>query len=76
MWQTCDVIVASMDTAKRDPHREIVLGLDYDMLIVDEAHKLKNKKQRITSSSESCVKNIACCLPLRPYRTILKNCTI
>ncbi|MFD7525211.1 DEAD/DEAH box helicase [Paenibacillus chitinolyticus] len=44
MWQTCDVIVASMDTAKRDPHREIVLGLDYDMLIVDEAHKLKNKK--------------------------------
>lgn len=38
------MIVASMDTAKRDPHREIVLGLDYDMLIVDEAHKLKNKK--------------------------------
>ncbi|WP_068773758.1 DEAD/DEAH box helicase [Paenibacillus sp. FJAT-26967] len=44
MWQTCDVIVASMDTAKRDPHREIVLDLEYDMLIVDEAHKLKNKK--------------------------------
>ncbi|MVO98580.1 DEAD/DEAH box helicase [Paenibacillus lutrae] len=44
MWQTCDVIVASMDTAKRDPHREIVLNLEYDMLIVDEAHKLKNKK--------------------------------
>ena len=44
MWESCDVIVASMDTAKRDPHRDIVLGLDYDMLIIDEAHKLKNKK--------------------------------
>jgi SNF2 family DNA or RNA helicase len=44
MWETCDVIVASMDTAKRDPHRDIVLSLDYDMLIIDEAHKLKNKK--------------------------------
>lgn len=44
MWEKCDVIVASMDTAKRDPHRDIVLNLEYDMLIIDEAHKLKNKK--------------------------------
>ncbi|WP_127489902.1 DEAD/DEAH box helicase [Paenibacillus ehimensis] len=44
MWAANDVVVASMDTAKRDPHRDIVLGLEYDMLIVDEAHKLKNKK--------------------------------
>ncbi|MFX3633077.1 MAG: DEAD/DEAH box helicase [Candidatus Pristimantibacillus sp.] len=39
-----DVVVASIDTAKRDPHRELVLGHDYDMIIIDEAHKLKNKK--------------------------------
>ncbi|UQZ82739.1 RNA polymerase-associated protein RapA [Paenibacillus konkukensis] len=44
MWAQYDIIVASMDTAKRDPHRDIVLGMEYDMLIVDEAHKLKNKK--------------------------------
>lgn len=44
MWRQFDVIVASMDTAKRDPHRDIVLDMDYDMLIIDEAHKLKNKK--------------------------------
>lgn len=44
MWTQFDVVVASIDTAKRDPHRDIVLGLEYDMLIVDEAHKLKNKK--------------------------------
>ena len=39
-----DVIVASIDTAKRDPHRDLLLTSDYDMLIIDEAHKLKNKK--------------------------------
>ncbi len=39
-----DVVVASMDTAKREPHRELVLGTDYDLVIIDEAHKLKNKK--------------------------------
>jgi SNF2 family DNA or RNA helicase len=44
MWKECDVVVASIDTAKREPHREIVLDMEYDMLIVDEAHKLKNKK--------------------------------
>jgi SNF2 family DNA or RNA helicase len=44
MWKQCDVVVASIDTAKREPHRDIVLGMNYDMLIIDEAHKLKNKK--------------------------------
>ncbi|WP_141505750.1 DEAD/DEAH box helicase [Paenibacillus luteus] len=39
-----DVVVASIDTAKREPHRELVLGTDYDLIIIDEAHKLKNKK--------------------------------
>lgn len=39
-----DVVVASMDTAKRDPHKRLLLSKEYDMLIVDEAHKLKNKK--------------------------------
>lgn len=44
MWENNDIVVASIDTAKRDPHREIVLNMEYDMLIIDEAHKLKNKK--------------------------------
>ncbi len=44
VWTQSDVVVASIDTAKREPHREIVLGMEYDMLIIDEAHKLKNKK--------------------------------
>ncbi|QOT00787.1 DEAD/DEAH box helicase [Brevibacterium sp. JNUCC-42] len=46
MWRQYDVIVASIDTAKRDPHRRHVLDIDYDMLIIDEAHKLKNKRTK------------------------------
>ena len=42
-WEN-EVVVASIDTAKRDPHKEILLNQDYDMLVIDEAHKLKNKK--------------------------------
>ena len=46
MWEQYDVIVASMDTAKRPPHREYVMNQHYDMVIVDEAHKLKNKNTK------------------------------
>lgn len=46
MWHQYDVVVASIDTAKRAPHRQHVLSIEYDMLIIDEAHKLKNKRTR------------------------------
>lgn len=43
-WEGCPVLVASLDTAKRPPHRDAVLRLGCDMLIVDEAHRLKNAR--------------------------------
>lgn len=46
MWKQYDILVASIDTAKRPPHRELVLEQEYDMLIIDEAHKLKNQKSK------------------------------
>ncbi|MBA4495713.1 DEAD/DEAH box helicase [Paenactinomyces guangxiensis] len=46
MWDKYDFIVASLDTAKRDPHRQYVLNKHYDLLIIDEAHKLKNKRTK------------------------------
>ncbi|WP_019122790.1 DEAD/DEAH box helicase [Brevibacillus massiliensis] len=46
MWRQYDVVVGSIDTAKRDPHRRHVLDIEYDMLVIDEAHKLKNKRTR------------------------------
>ncbi|WP_149454502.1 DEAD/DEAH box helicase [Pasteuria penetrans] len=46
MWETESLLVASLDTAKRPPHREIILSQKYDLLIVDEAHKLKNPRSQ------------------------------
>ncbi len=46
VWEQCEVVVASIDTAKRTPHRDIVLNQPYDMVIIDEAHKLKNPKTK------------------------------
>lgn len=43
-WERTDVIIASLDTAKKEPHANIIHSLDYDMLIVDEAHRLKNDR--------------------------------
>lgn len=44
VWDQHSVIVSSIDTAKREPHKEDILNIDYDFLLVDEAHKLKNHK--------------------------------
>ncbi|MET3195872.1 DEAD/DEAH box helicase [Bacillus sp. OAE603] len=46
VWDNCDVVVSSIDTAKRAPHREKILDINYDLIIIDEAHKLKNNKTK------------------------------
>lgn len=43
-WERADVLIASLDTAKRSPHADIIRRQHYDLLIIDEAHRLKNAK--------------------------------
>ncbi len=38
-----DRIIASIDTAKSDSHRTTVLARDWDVLVLDEAHYVKNE---------------------------------
>lgn len=45
-WETVDVMVSSLDTAKKSPHKEVILEQSYDFVIIDEAHKLKNHKTK------------------------------
>src|SRR2546426_3536975 len=42
-WARHDLVISSIDTAKRDVHREEIERLSYDVVIVDEAHRLKNR---------------------------------
>jgi SNF2 family DNA or RNA helicase len=46
VWEQCDVVVSSLDTAKREPHCDIIYKQNYDMIVIDEAHKLKNRKTK------------------------------
>ena len=43
-WVRVPLLIASLDTAKRSPHREQVAARPYDLVIVDEAHRLKNHR--------------------------------
>ena len=42
-WARHDLVISSIDTAKRDVHKDEIQRLSYDVVIVDEAHKLKNR---------------------------------
>jgi SNF2 family DNA or RNA helicase len=42
-WNEHDLIIASLHTAKREPHRSAIAGRTWDLIIVDEAHHLRNR---------------------------------
>ncbi|MDO9535250.1 MAG: SNF2-related protein [Bacillota bacterium] len=43
-WEHFERVIASLDTAKHKQNKEQVLGAEYDLVIVDEAHHLKNHR--------------------------------
>jgi SNF2 family DNA or RNA helicase len=42
-WGREPFLIASIDKAKREPHRSAVQGKRWDLVIVDEAHRLKSR---------------------------------
>jgi superfamily II DNA or RNA helicase len=42
-WKRCDRIVASLHTAKSPRHAERIRNVDWDLIIVDEAHHLRHR---------------------------------
>ncbi|WP_203361773.1 SNF2-related protein [Bacillus sp. REN10] len=45
-WDQYDIVISSIDMAKRSPHKEKIYEQEYDLVIIDEAHKLKNHKTK------------------------------
>lgn len=68
VWEQCDVVVSSIDTAKRNPHRDIIFGQDYDLIIIDEAHKLKNNKTKNYEFVQSLKKKFCLLLTATPIQ--------
>jgi superfamily II DNA or RNA helicase len=44
VFTQANIVVASLDTAKRKAHESTILAQSYDLLLIDEAHKLKNER--------------------------------
>jgi len=70
-WKDNDVIISSLDTAKRSPNREEILEMEYDFILVDEAHKLKNEKTKNYQFVRSLKKKYCLLLTATPVQNRL-----
>ncbi|MBY8912993.1 DEAD/DEAH box helicase [Bacillus sp. YC2] len=73
VWEQCDIVVSSIDTAKRSPHKDIVLSIPYDLVIIDEAHKLKNSKTKNYEFARSLVKKYCLLLTATPIQNRIEE---
>lgn len=70
-WSQVDIMVSSIDTAKRMPHQEKIIDIDYDFLLIDEAHKLKNNKTKNYAFVQSLRKKYCLLLTATPIQNEL-----
>jgi len=64
----CTIVVMSMDTAKKSPHKERIYEQDYDLVIIDEAHKLKNHKTQSYAFVQNLKKKFCLLLTATPIQ--------
>lgn len=51
-WETINKIICSIDTAKQEKHIQRIKSIHWDLIIVDEAHRLKNNKTQAYKALE------------------------
>jgi SNF2 family DNA or RNA helicase len=73
VWEQCDVVVSSIDTAKRNPHRDIIYQQNYDLIIIDEAHKLKNNKTKNYEFVQNLKKKFCLLLTATPIQNRIEE---
>lgn len=70
-WADHDILISSIDTAKRSPHKEEISQLDYDFILIDEAHKLKNHRTQNYKFVRSLKKKYCLLLTATPIQNNL-----
>lgn len=43
-WDRDEVVLASLEAARREPHASAIAAVAWDVVVVDEAHRLKNRR--------------------------------
>ncbi|GIN89599.1 helicase [Siminovitchia terrae] len=73
VWEQYDCVVSSIDTAKRSPHKEIIAEQEFDLIIIDEAHKLKNHKTKNYEFVQSLKKKFCLLLTATPIQNKIEE---
>src|SRR5260370_1930237 len=72
-WNAFDRVIASLHTAKREPHRSAILGRKWDLVIVDEAHHLRNRNTQTWRLASELRKQYALLLTATPVQNNLEE---
>lgn len=70
-WKSEPLIVASLGMARLEPHASILAGIGWDMVIVDEAHCLKNRTSANWKLINSLTKKFILMLSATPVENSL-----
>ncbi|RWR15106.1 DEAD/DEAH box helicase [Siminovitchia fortis] len=73
VWERYDCVVSSIDTAKRSPHKEIIAEQAFDLIIIDEAHKLKNHRTKNYEFVQSLKKKFCLLLTATPIQNKIEE---
>ena len=72
-WKCHDRVIVSQHTAKREPHRSAILNRKWDMVIVDEAHHLRNRTTAIWKFTSEIQKQFILLLTATPVQNNLEE---
>ena len=72
-WSQFDQIIASYHTAKREPHRSAILARKWDLVIVDEAHHLRNRTTQLWRFASELQKQFILLLTATPVQNNLEE---
>lgn len=70
-WNAFDHLIVSVHTAKRDPHRSAILQRKWDMVIIDEAHHLRNRNTQLWRFASELQKQFILLLTATPVQNNL-----
>jgi SNF2 family DNA or RNA helicase len=72
-WGAFDFIIASIHTAKREPHRSAILAREWGLMIVDEAHHLRNRNTQSWRLASEVRKQYCLLLTATPVQNNLEE---
>jgi SNF2 family DNA or RNA helicase len=70
-WSEFDRVIVSTHTAKREPHRSAILARQWDLVIVDEAHHLRNRTTQLWKFASELRKQFMLLLTATPVQNNL-----